>query len=96
LFWDLKGAAGASYSSNATHVSTLSAQASVISVGKKSFGHPDPTVAARWDAVGDAFQTQDPADNALVDGDVTVRTDGTSGFTVTGETGGGSTYLLDP
>jgi hypothetical protein len=49
-------------------------------VGKNSFGHPDPTVISRWDGTGEVFQTQDPDTNALVDGNVTVMTDGTTGF----------------
>jgi len=87
---------GSAFSSNSTYVSMLSAQASVISVGKNSFGHPDPAVVARWDVEGDVYQTQSPTDNSIIDGDVTVSTDGLSGFTVDTETGAAVTYDLDP
>jgi beta-lactamase superfamily II metal-dependent hydrolase len=87
---------GSPNSSNPTYVSTLSAQASVISVGKNSFGHPDPAVVARWDAVGDVYQTQDPSDNTIIDGDTTVTTDGLNGFTVATEAGAVASYGLDP
>lgn len=49
---------GSGFSSNTTYVTTLSARATVISVGKNSFGNPDPAVVAGWDAQGDAYQTQ--------------------------------------
>ena len=52
---------GSSYSSNATYVNTLHPEVSVISVGKNSYGHPSPTVVARWDTVSEVFQTQSPA-----------------------------------
>ena len=76
-------------------MSTLSAQASVISVGKNGFGYPDLAVVARWAVVGDVYQTQNAADNALVDGDVTVVTDGISGFTISAEIGTSSSYAVD-
>jgi len=65
-------------------------------VGKNSFGHPDPAVVAQWDAVGDVYQTQDSSDNALIDGDVSVTTDGETGFTVNTQTGTVADYNLDP
>jgi beta-lactamase superfamily II metal-dependent hydrolase len=74
---------GSNYSSNTTYVSTLSAEVSIISVGKNSFGHPDATVIARWDAVGDVFQTQSPTDNALIDGDIIITTTGATSYTTT-------------
>jgi beta-lactamase superfamily II metal-dependent hydrolase len=74
---------GSSYSSNTTYVSTLSAEVSIISVGKNSFGHPDATVVARWDAIGDVFQTQSPTDNALIDGDIIITTTGVTSYTTT-------------
>jgi competence protein ComEC len=86
---------GSSFSSNATYVTTLQAQASVVSTGKNSFGHPNPTVIDRWRLVGEVYQTQDSADNSLIDGDVMVSTDGRSGFTVTAETGTVADYDLD-
>ncbi len=61
---------GSSFSSNTTYVSTLSAEAAIISVGKNSFGHPDPDVITRWDTHGTVFQTQSPIDNTLIDGNV--------------------------
>jgi beta-lactamase superfamily II metal-dependent hydrolase len=79
---------GSAFSSNPTFVSTLSAEAAVISVGANSFGHPDPTVVSRWAAHGVVFQTQSPTDNALIDGDIEVTTDGISGFQIVGEQSG--------
>jgi putative cell wall-binding protein/beta-lactamase superfamily II metal-dependent hydrolase len=73
---------GSPFSSNQTYVSTLSAQVSVISVGANSYGHPDPGVVARWDSVGDVFQTGNPT-GGLRDGDVTVTADGVNALTVT-------------
>ena len=67
---------GSSYSSNTTYVTTLDAEAAVISVGKNSYGHPAAEVITRWDALGDVYQTQDPDDNTIIDGDVTVTSDG--------------------
>ena len=81
---------GSAYSSNLTYVNTLSAEVAVISVGKNSYGHPDPAVVARWDQHGDVFQTQDPDTNALVDGNVVVVTDGTSLFDAMGSASGRS------
>ncbi len=48
----------------------------------RAFGHPDPTVIARWTATGDVYQTEHPADNSLIDGNITITTDDTTGFTV--------------
>jgi beta-lactamase superfamily II metal-dependent hydrolase len=76
---------GSAFSSNPNFVSILSAEVAVISVGANSFGHPDPTVVSRWAAHGVVFQTQSPADNALIDGDIEVMTDGISGFQIVGE-----------
>ena len=67
----------------------------MISVGKNSYGHPNPTVVARWDAEGDVYQTQDPDTGDLVDGDITITTDGSTGFTVATETGTTASYSLD-
>ena len=74
---------GSSYSSNATYVNTLHPEVAVISVGKNSYGHPSPTVVARWDAVSDLFQTQSPIDNTLIDGNTTITTNGIVSFTAT-------------
>ncbi len=42
------------------------------------------------------FQTQEPINNGLVDGDIVVTNDGTTGFTTTGEQSGKTvTSLLD-
>ena len=79
---------GSSFSSNLTYVSTLNAEAAVVSVGKNSFGHPSAVVVARWGTFGTVFQTQEPINNVLVDGDIVVTTDGTTGFTITGEQSG--------
>jgi len=87
---------GSAYSSNPTWVSTLSAEAAVITIGKNSYGHPDPGVVARWEAEGDVYQTQNPETGALVDGDVTVASDGETGFSVSAETGRAGRYALDP
>jgi competence protein ComEC len=81
---------GSSYSSNTTYVSTLSAEVSIISVGKNSFGHPSATVVARWDAIGDVFQTQSPTDNALIDGDIIITTTGVTSYTTTATASGRS------
>jgi beta-lactamase superfamily II metal-dependent hydrolase len=74
---------GSSYSSNTTYVSTLSAEVSIISIGRNSFGRPDATVIARWDATGDVFQTQSPTDNALIDGDIIITTSGVTSYATT-------------
>jgi len=81
---------GSAFSSNPSYVSILSAEAAVISVGANSFGHPDPAVVTRWSSSGVVFQTQSPADNALIDGDVTVTSDGMTTFEVRGESSGAS------
>lgn len=87
---------GSSFSSNLNYVAALSAEAAVISVGKNSFGHPNTTVISRWDTYGTVFQTQSAADNTLIDGDITVTTDGATSFTVIGEQSGTTvTSLLD-
>ena len=69
-----------SFSSNATYVDTLHPELTVVSVGNNSYGHPSPTVVARWDAIADVFQTQSAADNALIDGDVLISTTGVADF----------------
>jgi beta-lactamase superfamily II metal-dependent hydrolase len=66
----------------------MSAEAAIVSVGANSFGHPDAAVIARWDANGTVFQTQSPVNNALIDGDITVTTNGVSSFSVVGENSG--------
>lgn len=81
---------GSSFSSNQTYVSTLSAEVSIISVGKNSFGHPSATVVARWDAIGDVFQTQSPTDNALIDGDIAITTSGVTSYSTTASASGRS------
>ena len=73
---------GSASSSNQRYVDALAAEAAVISVGANRFGHPDPTVVARWRARADVFQTQAPT-GAPVDGDVVVTTSGTASFAVT-------------
>ena len=51
---------------------------------------------ARRDATGDVYQTQHAADNTLIDGDITITTDGTTGFTVsTSQSGLLKNYPLD-
>ncbi len=39
-------------------------------------GHPDNIVIARWERHRDVFVTQSAADNTLIDGDITIVTDG--------------------
>ncbi|HEU4915379.1 MAG TPA: hypothetical protein VFV13_02310 [Acidimicrobiia bacterium] len=85
---------GSQFSSNPTFVATLSAEASIISVGANSFGDPSATVLARWDAVGTVFQSQSPSDNALIGGNVTVRTNGVTSFRADAEGSGKS--LVSP
>ena len=79
---------GSSYSSNLTYVSTLNAEAAVVSVGRNSFGHPNATAVARWNTYGTVFQTQGTGQHGLLDGDIVVITDGTTAFTITGEHSG--------
>lgn len=87
---------GSAFSSNAFYASTLSPEVAIISVGKNGFGHPDPTVIARWDTYGEVFQTQAAADNALVDGNIIVTTSGVTSFTATGSSSGrGYTIPMD-
>ncbi len=51
---------------------------------------------ARWDSIGDVYQTQDPADNSLIDGNITITTDGATGFNVsTSQSGLLKNYPLD-
>jgi putative cell wall-binding protein/beta-lactamase superfamily II metal-dependent hydrolase len=73
---------GSGYSSNTTFVQTVQPNVSIISVGKNTYGHPDPAVVSRLDQAGDVFTTNNPNDGSVVDGDVTVTTSGTSSFTV--------------
>jgi len=88
---------GSSYSSNATYVATLSAEVSIISVGKNSFGHPNATVVSRWDTYGEVLQTQSAADNAMIDGDVTITTKGIQTFTTaTSSSGQNFATPMDP
>lgn len=86
---------GARYSSNASYVSTLSAQASVASLGANSYGHPHPDVVARWREEGDLFLTNQP-DGLPEDGTVTVATTGVRGFSVsTSHSGERKQYPFD-
>jgi beta-lactamase superfamily II metal-dependent hydrolase len=73
---------GSRFSSNSTYVSTLKAQASVVSVGKNSFGHPDLAVVDGWRAQGRLFQTHRPSDGSFLDGNVRISTSGFDSFTV--------------
>jgi putative cell wall-binding protein/beta-lactamase superfamily II metal-dependent hydrolase len=73
---------GSAYSSNTTFVQTVQPNVSIISVGKNTYGHPDPGAVSRLDQAGDVFTTNNPNDGSVVDGDVTVTTSGTSSFTV--------------
>jgi hypothetical protein len=75
--------AASPYSSNATYVNTLRLEVAVISVGKNSFGHPSQTVIDRWDAHAEVFQTQNPADDAMIDGNITITTKGVTTYTAT-------------
>lgn len=72
---------GSEYSSNDTYVGTLKAKAAVVSTGANPPGHPIRWVLARWCQFGDVYQTQNGQNNP-VDGNVTVTTDGQTGFTV--------------
>jgi putative cell wall-binding protein/beta-lactamase superfamily II metal-dependent hydrolase len=73
---------GSASSSNTTFVQTVQPNVSIISVGKNTYGHPDPGAVSRLDQPGDVFTTNNPNDGSVVDGDVTVTTSGTSSFTV--------------
>lgn len=77
---------GSEYSSNHAYVSTLRARAAVISTNGR-YGHPDRGVVRRWSDIGRVYQTQKPK-GELVDGNVTVRTDGYDEFTVQTSTSG--------
>jgi hypothetical protein len=46
---------------------------------------PPNEVLPRWNTYGTVFQTQEPTNNGLVDGDIVITSDGTTGFTITGE-----------
>jgi beta-lactamase superfamily II metal-dependent hydrolase len=86
---------GSQFSSNQTFVDTLSPLVAVVSTGRNSFGHPDPDVLDRWRAQADVFITQD-GENALLDGNITVTTDGSTLLTVTTSAPGISrSYSLD-
>jgi hypothetical protein len=74
---------GSSYSSNATYVDTLRPEVAVISVGKNGFGHPSQAVVDCWDAHAEVFQTQNPADNAMIDGNITIATTDIATYTAT-------------
>jgi beta-lactamase superfamily II metal-dependent hydrolase/putative cell wall-binding protein len=73
---------GSHYSSNTTFVQTVQPNVSIISVGKNTYGHPDPGAVSRLDQQGDVFTTNNPNDGTLVDGDITITTSGTSTFTL--------------
>ncbi len=79
---------GSTYSSNTTYVATLSAEVSIISVGKHSFGHPDATVVSRWDSYGELLQIKSPTDNASPEGDITITTTGVGTFTTSTSSSG--------
>ena len=84
---------GSSFSSNSHYVNTTNPRVVVISTGANGFGHPNATVVARWDAVGDVYRTQDGSNN-LVDGDVTISTTGADTFTLT-TSGSGVAKIYD-
>jgi beta-lactamase superfamily II metal-dependent hydrolase len=87
---------GSSHSSNATYVNTLRPEVAVISVGKNSFGHPSQTVIDRWDAHGEVFQTQNPTNNVMIDGNVIVNTKGVTTYTASASASSRSvTRLMD-
>jgi hypothetical protein len=72
---------GSSYSSSAAHVGGLAAQVAVVSVGDNSYGHPVPSALNRWRNAGSIlYQTQSGVNGREIDGTVTIRTDGESGF----------------
>ena len=86
---------GSAFSSNSTYVNTLRAQVAIVSVGNNAFGHPDPSVLARWDALGDVYQTL-TSEGAPSDGNVTILTSGEGSFTVeTSASGKTETYAMD-
>jgi beta-lactamase superfamily II metal-dependent hydrolase len=73
---------GSAYSSNGIYVGTLQALAAVVSTGANSYGHPNQHRLDLWDVYGDVYRTQDGR-NVPVDGNVTVTSDGETGFSVT-------------
>lgn len=75
---------GSKFSNNQCFVNTLQPTVSVISVGSNSYGHPDPSVVARLEAVSEkVYQTED-ADGNVIDGDITIKVDCTN-FWVNGD-----------
>jgi len=90
---------GSSYSSNQTWVNTLNAEVAVLSVGNNGFGHPSPTVLARWATSGAVlYQTNSTTvSTGLVDGNVILTTTGATTFDVTTSASGrNSSYAVTP
>jgi beta-lactamase superfamily II metal-dependent hydrolase len=74
---------GSAYSSNQTFVSVLQAEVALISVGSNSYGHPAASAIERWQAVGSTvYLTGIAAEGLSASGDITISTDGSTGFAV--------------
>lgn len=74
---------GASYSSNATFVSTLAPKVSIISTGNNTYGHPNATIVSRLQSYGKVFQTASST-GAVMDGHVILTSTNGTNFTVNG------------
>jgi beta-lactamase superfamily II metal-dependent hydrolase len=74
---------GSAYSSNQTFVDVLQAEVALISVGSNSYGHPAASAIDRWQAAGSTvYLTGIAAEGLPASGDITVSTDGSTGFAV--------------
>jgi beta-lactamase superfamily II metal-dependent hydrolase len=84
---------GSNYSSNPTLMAALTPEASIISVGSNSYGHPTQAAIDRVVAVGSyIYQTElgsggtiPPGSGRVVGGHVIIETDGVSFYTVDGD-----------
>jgi competence protein ComEC len=85
---------GSRGSSDPAYVEALAPSASVLTVGKNSYGHPAPEVRGAWEAVSDVYQTAE-GDGTDFDGDVIATTDGTESVRIhTTRSGRATTYPL--
>ena len=84
---------GSYSSSNATLLSIMQPEVSIISVGSNSYGHPEQGVLDRLVTYGSyVYQTEagdggtlPPADLTVVNGHIVISTDGTGTYTVNGD-----------
>lgn len=84
---------GSTYSSNAAFLSALSPEASVISLGSNSYGHPHQDTLDRLVAAGSFIYQTNPGSGGtipegwgrVVNGHVVIVSDGVTGYTVDGD-----------